>query len=81
MSDKDERPRFAGPADDELAVLDRVDDLLDNDELTALDRLDAPDPEVDIGDVDALFTGDDEEDARSGPVVYNTSRQRQDEDG
>jgi len=81
MSDKDERPRFAGPSDDELAALDRVDDLLDNDELTALDRLDAPDHEVDSGDVDAPFTGDDEEDVRGGPVGDDISRHRQDEDG
>ncbi len=81
MSDKGERPRFAGPSDDELAALDRVDDLLDNDELTALDRLDASDPALDSGDIDALFTGDDEEDARGGPVGDDTSRHRQDEDG
>ncbi len=58
MSDKDERPRFAGPSDDELAELDRVDDLCDDDELTALDRLDALDPPLDIGDVDVLLDAD-----------------------
>lgn len=59
MNDKDERPRFAGPSDDELAELDRADDLRDDDELTALD------PALDIGDVDALLILADDEDAAS----------------
>ncbi len=60
---------FREPTDDELATLDVPDDLLDdddmfdNDELTALDRLDALDPELNIGDVDALLDADDEESA------------------
>ena len=52
------------PTDDELAELDRMDDLRDNDELTALDRLDALDPELDIAEIDALLmdNGDKEDD-------------------
>ena len=55
MSDKDGRPRFVGPSDDELAELDRVDDPRDGDELAALDRL----GEEDAQDTDALWAFDD----------------------
>ena len=64
---RDERDPFHEPTDDELATLDMPDDLRGGDELTALDRRDALDPELDIGDVDALLIvagdADDEEDA------------------
>ncbi len=43
---RDGRDPFREPTDDELATLDRADDLRDDDELTALDRLDALDPEI-----------------------------------
>jgi len=64
MSDRDEQPRVAGPSDDELAALDRVDDPRDDDELVALDRLDALDPALDIAEIDALLmdNGDKEDD-------------------
>lgn len=55
MSDKDERPRGAGPADDDPVAPDRLDalnpaldngdsgDLLDSDELATLDAQDLDD--------------------------------------
>ncbi len=46
---------FREPTDDELATLDRPDDLFDDDELTALDRLDALDPELDGDEIDVLL--------------------------
>jgi len=61
----DGRDPFREPTDDELATIDMPDDLCDDDELMALERLDALDPELDIGDVDALLILADDEDAAS----------------
>lgn len=52
---RDERDPFREPTDEELATLDRPDDLFADDELMALDRLDALDPELDGDEIDALL--------------------------
>jgi len=62
---REERDPFREPTDDELAMLDLPDDLLDDDELTALDRLDALEPALDGDEIDALLldanAGDEED--------------------